>query len=330
MTAMEASLRRSRAAGFRAPFRRPTAWGALLFLSAIALAGCGKDESTGISASGTIEVVDVTVSAKVPGEVVRRYVDEGSEVHTGDTVAMIRHLTAPLELRQAETAVATARAAYALLKRGSREEDIRQAQATMENLRSDFDRAEKLFADTLISTREFEEVRTRYAVAKESYEKLKNGPLPEELERARAQVAQAEAQVSLTRQKLDDQLVLSPANGVVTLRAVEQGEMVQAGSAIVKVSVLEKVRLVIYVREADLGRIRLGDAASVSIDTYPGKNFSGRVIYISPAAEFTPKNVQTKEERVKLSFAVKIEVENPGGELKPGMPADAVIGDAPR
>lgn len=295
---------------------------------ALALGACNGADPAGISASGTIEVVDVTVSAKVPGEVVRRYVDEGSVVRAGDTLALIRHLTAPLELRSAEAAVAGAKAAYDLLRRGSREEDVRQAKATMDNLEADFRRAGELFADSLISEMEYNAVSTKYTVAKETYEKLKNGPLPEEIERARAQLAQAEAQVNLVRQKLDDSHVVSPASGVVTLRAVEEGEMVQAGSAIVKVSVLEKVRLVIFVREADLGRVKVGDPAGVSIDAYPGRTFPGRVIYISPTAEFTPKNVQTKEERVKLSFAVKIEVENPGGELKPGMPADAVIGDA--
>jgi HlyD family secretion protein len=303
-------------------------WAAIIL--ALALAACDGDGPAGISASGTIEVVDVTVSAKVPGEVVRRYVDEGSVVRAGDTLALIRHLTAPLELRQAQTAVEAAKAAYDLLRRGSREEDIRQAKATMDNLAMDYERLGELFRDSLVSSKEYHDAGTRYTVAKETFQKLQNGPLPEELGRARAQLAQAEAQVSLVRQKLDDSHVISPASGVVTLRAVEEGEMVQAGSAIVRVSVLEKVRLVIFVREADLGKVNVGDAASVSIDAYPGKSFPGRVIYISPTAEFTPKNVQTKEERVKLSFAVKLEVENPGGELKPGMPADAVIGNAPR
>jgi HlyD family secretion protein len=292
------------------------------------LTSCGNDGAGGISASGTIEVIDVTVGAKVPGVVERRYVDEGSVVRAGDTLALIRHLTAPLEMKQAEAAVAVSRAAYDLLKRGSRDEDIRQAEATMKNLEMDYERAKALNADTLVSNKDLHDMLTRFVVAKETYEKLKNGPLPEELERARAQVDQALAQVNLVRQKLDDSHVVCPVNGVVTLRAVEEGEMVQTGSAIVKVSVLDRVRLVIYVREADLGKIRLGEPARVTIDAYPDRAFNGKVIYISPTAEFTPKNVQTKEERVKLSFAVKIEVENPGGELKPGLPADAVIGDA--
>ncbi len=300
----------------------------LAVLLAALLTACNNDNTSGISASGTIEVVDVTVSAKVPGEVMKRYVDEGSVVRQGDTLALIRHLTAPLELKQAEAAVAAAKAAYDLLRRGSREEDVRQAKATMENLETDYRRAEELHRDSLISNKELSDVHTRFVVAKETYEKLKNGPLPEEIGKARAQYEQAVAQVNLVNQKLGDSHVVSPVNGVVTLRVVEEGEMVQAGSSIVRVSVLEKVRLVIYVREADLGKIRLGDEARVTIDTYPEKGFKGKVIYISPTAEFTPKNVQTKEERVKLSFAVKIEVENPGGELKPGLPADAVLGNA--
>ncbi len=301
---------------------------ALLLVVALVLTGCKADDTGGISASGTIEVIDVTVSAKVPGEVERRFVDEGSVVRVGDTLAIIHHLTGALELKQAEAAAAAMKASLDLLRRGSREEDVRQAQATMENAESDFRRAETLFAGGLIADKELSDVRTRYLVAKETFGKLKNGPLPEELERARAEYDRAVAQVNIIRQKLTDARVISPVNGVVTLRAVEVGEMVQAGSAIVRVSVLENVRLVIYVRETDLGRIRLGDEARVTIDAWPDRAFKGKVIFISPTAEFTPKNVQTKEERVKLSFAVKIEVENPGGELKPGMPADAVLGNA--
>ncbi len=299
-------------------------------LCALTFPACDNPDPGGISASGTIEVVDVTVSAKVPGEIARRNVDEGSVVRAGDTLALIRHLTAPIELRQAEASVSAAKSAYDLLKRGSREEDIRQAKATMDNLAADLRRAEELSRDTLISVRELDDVKTRFTVAKETHEKLVNGPLPEELERARAAYEQALAQAALVNQKLTDSYVISPVAGVVTLRAVEVGEMVQAGSAVVRVSVLENVRLVIYVREVDLGKIRIGDRAAVSIDSYPGRTFEGRVIYIAPTAEFTPKNVQTKEERVKLSFAVKIEVENPGGELKPGMPADALLGNAAR
>jgi len=289
------------------------------------VSGCAENGKDGIQASGTIEVIDVTVSARVPGTVTLRFVDEGSVVRTGDTLAHIHHLTAQLEIDQAKATAAAAKAQLDLLLRGSRSEDIEQAKATAANAEEDLKRAEELHTRKLISDKEMSDVRTRFIIARETYRKIEAGPLPEEIEKARAGHEQALAQVRLLGQKLDDSWVISPVDGVVTLRAVEVGETVQSGSSIVRISVLENVRLVIYVPETELGRIHLGDKARVTIDTYPEKIFQGQVIYISPTAEFTPKNVQTKEERVKLSFAVKIEVENPGGELKPGMPADALI-----
>lgn len=287
--------------------------------------GCRQESRDGVSASGTIEVIDVTVGAKVPGEVLKRYVDEGSVVRAGDTLAQIHHLTADLEVREAEAAAAAAKAQYDLVLRGTRSEDLEQARASMENAEDDYGRARQLFERQLISDKELSDAKTKYVLAKEYFEKLKTGPLAEEKEKARAQYEQAVARVRLAGKKLEDAVVVSPVDGIVTLRAVEEGEMVSTGTAIVRISVLERVRLVIYIREADLGRIALGREAQVKIDTYPDRVFPGRVIYISPTAEFTPKNVQTLEERVKLSFAVKVEVENPGGELKPGMPADAFI-----
>jgi len=112
---------------------------------------------------------------------------------------------------------------------------------------------------------------------------------------------------------------------VVTEKAVEPGELVNPGATLVTISCLDPVYLRVYVTAADLGRVRLGGPAEVTIDSFPGKTFAGRITYISPQAEFTPKNIQTREDRVKLVFAVKIELPNPEGELKPGLPAEAVI-----
>jgi HlyD family secretion protein len=120
--------------------------------------------------------------------------------------------------------------------------------------------------------------------------------------------------------------VIAPAPGILTLRAVEPGELVGMGSNIARLTYLDRVKLTIYVNEAELGRVALGQPADVTIDTFGAdKPFKGTVVYISPNAEFTPKNVQTREERTKLVFAVKIEIGNPEGTLKPGLPADAVL-----
>jgi HlyD family secretion protein len=114
-------------------------------------------------------------------------------------------------------------------------------------------------------------------------------------------------------------------SGVVTHRPVEVGELVAPGGVVAVLSKLDRLHLTIYVTAVEMGRIRLVQEAEVRIDADPGRAFPGRVVYLSPEAEFTPRNVQTKEDRVKLVFGVKIEVDNPDGALKPGLPADATI-----
>ncbi len=136
--------------------------------------------------------------------------------------------------------------------------------------------------------------------------------------RPAAAVALAEALLAQTR-------IVAPADGRVTLRNAEPGEVVTPGFPIVRIADLARVRVRVYVPEPQIGRVKIGQSAAVSVDAFPGRTFPGTVTEIAEKPEYTPKNVQTREERAKLVFGVKVEVENPGGELKPGMPADAVI-----
>jgi len=151
------------------------------------------------------------------------------------------------------------------------------------------------------------------------------GPRAETIEAARARVAQAEAVLKAAQTQFGYTTIRAPVDGVVVLRAAELGELVTPGMPILRVSVIDRPWLRVYVPETDLGRVKLGQKADVISDTYPDRKYPGRVVEIAEQPEFTPKNVQTREERVKLVFGVKIEVENPNRELKPGMPADAVI-----
>jgi len=148
---------------------------------------------------------------------------------------------------------------------------------------------------------------------------------PEEIEQAKANLKKAQASVDLLKKNIRDSYIISPLNGFVVKKFVEVGETVSPMSSLVKISNLSSVNLIIYVSEGDLGKIKLGQKAEITIDTYPDKKYDGKVTYISPEAEFTPKNIQTKDERTKLVFAVKIEILNKDFELKPGMPADAKI-----
>jgi HlyD family secretion protein len=299
----------------------------------------GKGPANIISASGTIEAVEVDVASKVAGQIKERPVDEGSRIRTGDTLALVDHDTLDIQLRQAEAGVALANAQLILLREGARREDIEQAQAALRQAEASLKVAEddarrmRALEETGSATpKQREDAEARLTVAQaqrtaaaEALHKAQTLARPEEIKAAEAQLAQAKAGADLLRKTIADCTITAPVGGFVTHKAVEVGELVTQGSTIVQVSELDSVYVMIYVTEVELGRIRLGDRAEVSIDAFPKRTFPGRVTYISPEAEFTPKNVETKEDRVKLVFGVKIEIENKEGLLKPGLPADASI-----
>jgi multidrug resistance efflux pump len=151
------------------------------------------------------------------------------------------------------------------------------------------------------------------------------GATPEQKSVAAAQVRQSEATLQLLRTQKERMIIVSPITGIVAQKAVRSGEIVLQGVPLLKITNLGTVTLKVFIPETQIGLLKLGSFAEISVDSYPGRVFPGQVTYISPQAEFTPKNIQTKEERAKTVFAVKIKIDNPEGILKPGMPADASI-----
>ena len=296
-----------------------------------------------LTVSGTIEVTDVEVSFKVSGRVKERLVDEGDQVAAGQVIARLEDEDQLHELAEREAEVRAAAAALAELRAGSRPEEIAQAEAALqrvraeeERLRVDFARQQELFRKEVIAAREMDTARSRYDTAKasvrEAAEKLalvRRGPRRETIDQSRARLQDAEVAVARAKTRRSYTTVTSPVAGYVLSKNVEAGELVAAGTPIVTIGDLGSVWLRAYVRETDLGRVKLGQPAKVTSDTWPGKVYDGRVTFISSAAEFTPKSVQTEKERVKLVYRIKITVPNPAAELKPGMPADAtiVVGD---
>jgi len=183
-----------------------------------------------------------------------------------------------------------------------------------------------------ITEKQYEDAIARYEIAsakfnsaEQNYKKMKNFARPEELQQAKANLNRALASVNLIKKNLRDCYVTSPSNGFIVKKFVEKGESVAAMSSLFQVANLNTVELVIYIPETKLGMVKLGQIAEITTDTYPDKIYEGRISFISPEAEFTPKNIQTKEERTKLVFKVKIKVHNIQFELKDGMPADVVI-----
>jgi len=289
------------------------------------VAGCDNTDDAVIEASGTIEGTDIDIGSEVAGRVLAVRVDEGAHVLPGDTLVVIDDAEYQLQLRQALAAAQASEAQYLLARRGAREEDIIQAEASFEASEADYLRMKELLATETVTQKQYDDARARYIAAQQIYEKLSRGSRPEEILAARAKRDQATATADLIVKKIDDCHIMAPATGTVTLQSVEPGELVARGVNLIRITYLEKVKLTVYVNAVELGRIRLGQEAEIRIDAYDEKVFKGRVVYTSPSAEFTPKNVQTKEERTKLVFAIRIEIQNPDGVLKPGLPADASL-----
>jgi HlyD family secretion protein len=311
----------------------------LLYIFLLIVAGCSSKDENIISASGTIETTEVNIDAKSPAQIIQLRVDEGSIVHQGDTLAQIDTTNYALNYRQALAAAGQAEAQLLLQEHGSRREDIeqgaeqvKQAQANFQNAKEDEQRLKDLLAASAATAKQHDDAATKLQdaqaslnAAEDAYQKLKVGSRAEDIAAAKARFDQMKAQANQALQSLHDCTVISPVSGTVTHKVLNQGEIAGQNATIVTVSVVDPVKLTIYVSDKDLGRVKMGQKAEMKIDTYKDKTFTGTVIYISPQAEFTPKNVQTTEDREKLVFAVKIQVANPDGNLKPGMPADAVL-----
>ena len=304
------------------------------------LTGCGDGGGeTKIELSGTVETTNIVISSQVSGTLLNVIADEGGAVKKGDTLQIIDPEIYQIQLLQAEAQCSLVKAQYDLLRKGARSEDVAQvkegfaqAEANFNNAKDDFERMQNLYTSRSITKKQLDDAKTRYTIAeaqlnsaKESVKKIKNLARPEELQQAKSSYEAAEANVKLLQKRVNDCYVLSPINGQIVKNFVEIGETVTPQSSLVKVSDLGEVEVVVYIQESDLGRVKLGQKASIYSDSYEDKSYEGKVTYISPEAEFTPKNIQTKEERTKLVFAVKITVPNKDYELKAGMPVDATI-----
>jgi HlyD family secretion protein len=147
----------------------------------------------------------------------------------------------------------------------------------------------------------------------------------QEVEVRRADIDRARAQVALIESQLEDTVAMTPIDGVVLVKAAQVGEILAPGTTVLTIGELAHPWLRGYIAEQDLGRVQLGQKVQVTTDSFPGKSYAGRIAFIASEAEFTPKQIQTRQERVKLVYRIKIEIDNPNQELKLNMPADAVI-----
>ena len=240
---------------------------------------------------------------------------------------------------------------------------VAAAQSQYDQAKKDWDRAQTLYKNDDISTSQYDQFRARFESTEANLKQVKQqadlvqaGPRAETIESAKAQVERARAslrvgqansietkrreqdivarqgdleraqsQIALIDSQLADTIAISPINGVVLVKAADVGEVLAPGTSVVTVGDIDHPWLRAYIREQDLGRIKLGDKVKVTTDSFHDKVYDGHISFISSDAEFTPKQIQTAEERLKLVYRIKIEIENPRHELKSNMPADAEI-----
>jgi HlyD family secretion protein len=320
---------------------------------ALLAAACAPDTPANVlRVSGHVEATEVHVAAEVGGRILELRVGEGDRLTRGDILATLDTRDTELQIQRGRADRAAAVAQLKLLEAGARVEDIRQAEAQVQAAEAeamaieadlkaaqlDLDRAEALLQANAIAQKQRDDARAKaeaigerqrgaqegVRAAREAVIRLKKGARPEELEAARARVAGVDAQLAVLDKALADAHIAAPVSGVVTQKLADAGEIVMRGTPIVVVTDLDNAWANLFVPEPMVPRVRLGQTARVVTDA-GGDGVAGTVTFISPKAEFTPRNVQTAEERSKLVYRIKVTVDNRSGILKSGMPVDAEL-----
>jgi HlyD family secretion protein len=305
--------------------------------------------STPPRATGYVEATEVRLSPEVGGRLVDLVVAEGDRVTPGAVVARLDSADTELAMRRAAAERDQASAQLKLLLAGSRPEDIRQASAQAQSAAADVEAAQAELASASADLQRFEALlqanagsrkqrddaqtrrdlaaarvtaaRERARAATEGTARLRAGARPEEIAAARARVAGVDAQIATLEKAVSDAVVKSPVAGVVTSKLADAGEIVAPRTAILVVADLDRAWANVYVDEPVVPTLKLGQAATLITDA--GQRLDGTITFISSKAEFTPRNVQTAEERSKLVYRVKVSTNNTAGILKPGMPVEA-------
>ena len=320
--------------------------------AAIAAIACGKRGADAPErASGYVEATEVRVAPQVGGRLIDVAVAEGQRLDAGALIARLDTSDVDLAIRRAEADRDQAVAALRLLQAGARAEDVRQAraqadsadaevkaaEAELQSATDDLQRFEALLQANAGSRKQRDDAATRREVAaarvnaareraraaSEGVARLRAGARAEEIAGGRARVDAANAQIAVLQKNRADAVLTSPVAGIVTAKLADAGETIAPRTPVVAVTDLDHAWANVYVDEPVVPRLRLGQAVTLVTDA--GQRLQGSVTFISPKAEFTPRNVQTTAERSKLVYRIKVSVDNHEGVLKPGMPVEAEL-----
>jgi multidrug resistance efflux pump len=271
--------------------------------------------------SGTVEARDVEVGSLMGGRVAAVQAREGQTVTAGQPLVTFETDMVDLQVKEQEAQVAQAKAALALVLEGPRDEVKRRAEVEYENAERDRRRLESLQKEGIVPRQAYDDAAAKAAMARESLREAQRGSRPEDVEAARAAVARESSRLDYLRRQKAESVVTAPTAGTVETLDLRPGDLVGAGRPVATLLEPHQLWVRVYVPEPRLGAVHLGQAAAVAVDTFPDRRFAGRVVEIADRAEYTPRNVQTYDQRSEQVFGVKVEID-PAPEVKAGMAAD--------
>lgn len=323
---------------------RKLIFGGLLCLSALLAGGLFyyywlKPAKNNLLLHGNVDIRQVELGFRVSGRILVMHYDEGDYVTKGALLAELDPVPFQNDLNNQKSQLDEAAANFDKFKRGSRPEEIKQAQALVKQREAAFSNAEinlhrqeDLVKRKLASQQAFDDASTQMKEAEAELKSAQEGLSLatqgfriEEITAAKAALEAAQARLSIAQTNLNDTKLLAPDPGTILTRIKEPGAIVAAGVPVYALTLNKPVWVKCYISETDLGRVKPGMKALVYIDTYPHQPFEGQIGYIAPQAEFTPKNIETKALRSDLVYRVRITVDDPTGKLRQGMPVDVLI-----
>jgi len=275
--------------------------------------------------SGSIEANTVEVGSLVGGRIARVLVKEGDLVRAGQPIVTFESDLPDLELAQQRAVVAQARAQLAVVVKGPRPEDLQQAKTNWEAAQTDRRRIEALWKTGIASRSDYDATLVKESNTLEVYRAAQRGGRPEDVHAAQAALDQQQKRLDFLERQHQELQVVAPADGVVEVLDLRPGDLVAANQAVATLLEPSQIWVRVYVPETQLGRVRLGQPATIHVDTFPQRAFAGSVVEIRTQAEYTPRNVQTVDQRADQVFGVKVAIA-PVPELKPGMAAMVTLG----
>lgn len=323
----------------------------IILLIGFSIVGCSKD--TNLVYTGTLEATEVDLNSEISATVKSAFVDEGSSVKKGDKIFQIDDTSLLIKLNQAKAQLNAAKADFDEVSNGSRSEEIKKSQANLESIDAllggakseyeyvldNYNDLKSLYDQDAVSKKEldgaktsmdkaysnFQNVQKQHESAKSSLDLVLSGSTNERIKKAKAQVDTMKANVDLANYQLSKSTIYSPINGVVQNINYDEGELVLNGANVANIIDLTDRWVKIYIPQKQLNKVSLNQEVNIEADYLSDKNLTGKIVYISSEAEFTPKNVESKESKEEMVFELKVKIEDDSNLLKPGMLVDVEL-----